>query len=361
MQATNMLAYWNALAHLGPLTLSDFTLILEVFGTPQKAWEAPTSAWTTVGFSRRLLKALPQRTGVVISAAWERLATYNIHLLLITDTDYPPLLGTIPDPPPLLYCRGDVGLLSQPQIAIVGSRAATPYGQRVTKFFVSPLSRAGLIITSGLALGIDGLAHAETLAARGKTIAVLGSGIDPKSIYPRNHAALAQKIIDHGGCLVSEYPPASPTYKEHFPMRNRIIAGLSLGTLVIEAAARSGTRITAYTALQYNRDVFAVPGDIFLTKCTGTNELIKAGATPVLSAADVLQALKFALPNQPATPPTSPQEQKILSALSRASLTLEELADTTALTTTSLLSLLTQMELSGLIQSIAGRFARTNL
>ncbi len=361
MQATNMLAYWNALAHLGPLTLSDFTLILEVFGTPQKAWETPTSAWATAGFSRRLLKALPQRESVMITEAWERLAAHNIGLLLITDADYPPLLGTIPDPPPLLYYHGDVGLLSQPQIAIVGSRAATPYGQRVTKFFVSPLSRAGLIITSGLALGIDGLAHSETLSAQSRTIAVLGSGIDPHSIYPRSHVALAEKIVENKGCLLSEYPPGSPTYKDHFPMRNRIIAGLSLGTLVIEAAARSGTRITAYTALQYNRDVFAVPGDIFLTKCVGTNELIKAGATPVLSAADVLLALKLALPNQPQTLPTSPQEKKILSALSGASLTLEELADICALTTTSLLSLLTQMELSGLIQSIAGRFARTNL
>lgn len=208
-------------------------------------------------------------------------AAIEVGLISFDDPRYPALLREIPDAPKALYFRGNLELLGMPTTAVVGSRKPTDYGIEVTKIVVGKLS-ATQVVVSGLAYGIDALAHQETLSSGGKTIAVLGSGLDNASIYPAVHVGLANRIVEAGGLLLSEYPPGSPPLKFHFPARNRIIAGLSQQLIVIEAEEVSGTAITAQLALEYNRDVWAVPGPITSPLSRGTNMLIAAGAKPLV-------------------------------------------------------------------------------
>ncbi|MDP2647836.1 MAG: DNA-processing protein DprA [Candidatus Yanofskybacteria bacterium] len=203
--------------------------------------------------------------------------------------DYPELLSHIYNPPSQLYYRGNIAILKNPCLGVVGTRKLSSYGEEVTRFIVNDLVRAGLTIVSGLALGIDAVAHDAALEAGGLTIAVLGSGVDDQSIYPRTNLRLSEKIIARGGLIISEYPEGSKPRQFTFPMRNRIISGLSRGVVVIEADKQSGALITARCALEQNRDVFAVPGSIFAPRSTGPNILMGRGAKAVLSAADILE------------------------------------------------------------------------
>lgn len=199
---------------------------------------------------------------------------------------YPFLLSQIPSPPLSLYIVGNVELLKQNSVAVVGSRQMTDYGRRVTEKLTRELVEAGLVIVSGLARGIDGTAHRACLAAGGKTIAVLGHGLD--RIYPPEHAGLAQQIITGGGCLVTEFPYDYPIKKQNFILRNRIMAGLTLGTLVIEGGQRSGTKVTANMAADYGREVFAVAGPLGSETAEGTAELVNNGAKLVTKVEDIL-------------------------------------------------------------------------
>jgi DNA processing protein len=207
--------------------------------------------------------------------------------LTVTDPRYPPQLADIHDPPPLLYVRGEVQLLSEPQIAIVGSRNPTPGGAEITQEFARHLTGYGLIVTSGLAQGIDGAAHLGALE-NGRTIAVFGTGLD--RVYPAAHRTLARQIAENGA-LVSEFPPGCEPLAQNFPRRNRLISGLSLGVLVTEAALKSGSLITARTALEQGREVFAVPGSIRNPLARGCHALLRDGAKLVESAADILAEL----------------------------------------------------------------------
>ena len=213
------------------------------------------------------------------------------HDCLLLAGDHPDLfrLKAIADPPVLLYVRGNAALLSSVSLAVVGTRRPTPYGIRAAMLFSQELSRYGFVIVSGLASGIDSAAHDGALRAEGTTIAVLGHGLD--RIYPRGNHGLAERILEAGGCLVSEYPPGVAPMPFHFPQRNRIISGLSLGTLVIEAAAKSGSLITAKTALEQGREVFAVPGGFDDPGHAGSHQLIQQGAKLVISPKDVLTEL----------------------------------------------------------------------
>lgn len=204
------------------------------------------------------------------------------------DDVYPPLLAEISAPPALLFCRGDVALLSRPQVAIVGSRHASPAGLAIARAFAADLAAAGFVITSGLALGIDAMAHEGALAAGGDTVAVLGCGAD--RIYPRRHATLAGQIREHG-CLVSELPPGTEPLAAHFPQRNRIISGLTLGVLVVEAAMDSGSLITARFAAEQGREVFAIPGSIHSPMSRGCHQLIREGAALVETSMQMIDAL----------------------------------------------------------------------
>ena len=219
----------------------------------------------------------------------------GISLVDLSCADYPPLLAKIPDPPALLYVQGDPANLRAPQLAMVGSRTPTAFGRRTARDFAGQLSRVGLTITSGLAVGIDAASHEGALAGGNRTIAVLGSGLD--QIYPREHVALAGRIAE-ASAVISEFPPGSPPLKHHFPRRNRIISGLCLGLLVVEAARDSGSLITAQLALDQGREVFAIPGSIQNPMVRGCHALIRAGAKLVEDAADVLEELKFTAPKQ---------------------------------------------------------------
>lgn len=213
----------------------------------------------------------------------------NVHLLTLEHHHYPELLRQISRPPALLYVQGDPGTLSLPQIAIVGSRTPTSGGKDNAYYFAQHLAANGFTITSGLALGVDGAAHSGALSVNGKTIAVFGTGID--SIYPSQHQALAQQILEQGGALVSEFPLGTRSQASNFPQRNRLISGLSCGTLVVEAAVRSGSLITARQALHQNREVFAIPGSIHNPLARGCHSLIRQGATLVETGQDIVEQL----------------------------------------------------------------------
>lgn len=243
------------------------------------------------GFSAKHTKlffSLPQR---ILDDTQNWLSIPGHSLLCADHPDYPASLRAIVDYPGILFVAGDVKLLASPQIAIVGSRDHSWYGERWGHIFSEALARKGMTITSGMALGIDGVAHRAALDASGKTIAVLGNGLFHS--YPRRHASLALRIVENGGALVSEFPLAQPPFPANFPRRNRIISGLSSGVLVVEAAIKSGSLVTARTALEQGRDVYAVPGPLGSPGSEGPHWLIKQGAIPVTSVEDILGNLHY--------------------------------------------------------------------
>ncbi|HXV57707.1 MAG TPA: DNA-processing protein DprA [Gaiellaceae bacterium] len=271
---------------------------------------------------------------------------------------YPALLGELHDPPALLYVRGEsVEILSRPAAAIVGARSCSSYGAQVARDLSRELAAAGLLVVSGLARGIDGEAHRGALAGGGATVGVLGCGIDRD--YPRAHAELARRMVEAGGLVVSEYPPGVEPAPWRFPARNRIIAGLAAATVVVEARERSGALITADFALELGREVFAVPGEITSGLSAGTNDLIRQGATPLLSAVDVLEAL--GVPSAPPASPAglSPAADAALRCLSDGPRSLDELVRATALESAAAAAALTELELAGLAVAAEGLYRRT--
>lgn len=267
---------------------------------------------------------------------------------------YPKQLKEISSPPLLLYLQGDLSLLSQPQIALVGSRKCTPYGQAKAYQFAGLLSDAGFTITSGLAIGVDGSAHQGTLDKQGRTIAVLGSGLD--NIYPKRHLKLSQQIIENG-LLVSEFWPGSPPCAANFPRRNRIISGLSLGVLVIEASKRSGSLITARYAIEQNRDVFALPGSIDNPEACGCHQLIQQGAKLVINIEDICNEfihlkLCSSMTEKKEQPPKTP-EHPLLTHIDFHITTLEQLLARSGLDLLSLQNQLIELEITGSITATA--------
>ena len=274
------------------------------------------------------------------------------------DASYPPLLKEIHNPPAQLYTRGNVEVLSQqPMLAVVGSRKASVYGKQALHKLLEPAVRSGLPLVSGLAHGIDGMAHRLCVEHGQPTIAVLGSGCDEPSLYPKAHQQLARQITKCGGAIVSEYAPGTPGNPMRFPARNRIIAGLTEATLVVQAARRSGSLITARLALESGRDVAAVPGMITDDLSEGTNTLIQQGATPALTARDIANLLGLSAGKQPEQLTLNLNKpQKIVMASMSASdpRHIEELADETDLPAPSLSVMLTELELLGAIEHIGG-------
>jgi DNA processing protein len=228
---------------------------------------------------------------------------------------FPEILAEIPDPPHQLYVRSQTWpqVLARPLVAVIGSRRVTPYGKAVTISLVTDLARAGVGIVSGLAYGVDSIAHQAALDAGGVTIAVLAGGLD--HIYPERHTALAENIVNKGGALLSEYPAGTPALRPYFVARNRLVSGLSHAVLITEAAEKSGTLHTAQFALEQGRDVLAVPGNITSPNSGGTNNLLKIGATPVTSVADVLRTLGLEAVDKPQPTGSTPEEQAILNLI----------------------------------------------
>ncbi len=280
----------------------------------------------------------------------------DIQTITFKHPAYPVALKNIIDPPARLYARGNLAILSHPHLlAVVGSRRANTYGQHCIQAILPPLPAAGIVIVSGLAFGIDALAHAVAVKAGKPTIAVLGSGIDDASIYPRAHVRLANQIILQGGAVISEYAEGTPTYPGNFPARNRIIAGLCPATLLIQANMRSGSLITARLALEDGRDVCAVPGPLTDPLCEGTNDLLKQGAITVTNADDLLLLFQLTSPETPPSDLTFSFEQaQLLQYLSAEPKHVDDLVTTTKLPIQIISALLTELELLGIVAAVGG-------
>jgi len=350
------LAYWiafNCVRGIGPARLRA---LLDAFGTIEAAWHAPADALQEVGLDRRSLASLVQARGELdLTAELARVEAAGVDVLTWEDPRYPHRLHAIYDPPPVLYVRGKLGPEDDWAVALVGTRRASAYGREVARTLAADLARAGVTIVSGLARGIDGQAHRAALDAGGRTIAVLGSGID--IIYPWENRKLADEIVEHGA-LVSEYALGTPPDASNFPPRNRIISGLSRGVIVVEAGERSGALITADFAADQGRDVFAVPGSIFQRSSQGTNRLIRDGAEPVLCANDVLEALNLTTVSEHVEAqmllPTDATEALLLEQLSEEPVHVDEVGRAAGLPIAAVSSTLALMELKGLVRQVGG-------
>ena len=272
----------------------------------------------------------------------------------INNKDYPELLKKIKNPPKVLYVKGNI-FPDEPCFAIVGTRRFSSYGKQVALGIAGDLAEAGLIIVSGLAPGIDTFVHQATVERRTQTIAVLGTGIDEKSIYPQSNLRLAQKIIEKGGALISEYRPGTRGTQFTFPQRNRIIAGLSLGVLVVEAKEKSGALITAHYALEQGRKVFAIPGSIYSSNSRGSHNLIKKGAKLIENANDILRELNLPIKNKAETTTGKTKEENlVLEALREESLYIDKVIEKTKLQASVVSSTLSTLEIKGQIRNLGG-------
>lgn len=318
---------WLRVPHIGP---RRFVMLRNAFPSMLEAWQAPASALRTALEleGKRLEEVIVGREKIQLDTILPEVQQAKAKVVTLLDEDYPALLKEIYAAPPVLYVRGQLPKPDRPALAVVGTRAFTNFGKVATAQLIEPLAAAGVVIVSGLALGIDGCAHQAALAANGTTIAVLGSGVDV--LYPPQHAKLAEEIIAHGGAVVSEFAPGTIPEPGAFPRRNRIVCGWSQATLVVEAGVKSGALLTAREAAEQNRDVLAVPGDFTRPTSVGPNELIKNGATPVTSAEDIFRVLdlqKAATPSVATTHADDPVEiAKILQNLSDQPVHVDELA-----------------------------------
>ncbi len=350
--------YWLALSTFEKFGPKSFSLLDAYFkGNMEYAFKGSINELATAGINKKVAEEfIEHRKKVNPDAEKEKIAKYNIKIITIKDKEYPTLLKQIYGPPATLYYKGkwpeNIGFC----LAVVGSRKYTSYGKQAVEHFTRPLARAGLVITSGLALGIDALAHLACLKENGATIGVLGSGLG--QIYPASNRYISEKILNSNGLIISEYPLNSPPLSYHFPQRNRIISGLSLGTLIIEASIKSGASITAKLALEQGREVFAVPGSVFNPNSEGTNNLIKEGARPVSSAEEIIEALELknikSLVKARQASPQTPQEEKILSVLTREPSHANAIARDLKLDTATINATLLTMELKGMIRNLGG-------
>jgi DNA processing protein len=362
-QPARELASWLALHRAPGLGAIGFRQITERFGCPKAVLGAGREALKSFGLSEATIQFLtaPNWAAVERDLAWAEQPGHGV--LTLADTAYPCQLRELSDAPPVLFVRGELDLLRSPQVAIVGSRRPTETGREIAYEFAKTIAAGGLTIASGMAYGIDAAAHLGALAVMGKTIAVLGNGLD--RTYPARHGKLAKRIAD-GGALVSEFPIGTPPLAAHFPYRNRIISGLSLGVVVVEAGQRSGSLISARLAADQGREVFAVPGSIFNPFARGCHALIRDGAMLVESAIEVLEALQ--LGHGGITPQwrtdqcnvdshpegLDAEQRRLLSALGHDPVSFDTLVERTGLTAESVSSMLLFLELRGYVSLARG-------
>lgn len=332
------------------VSLRDKHRLLQALESPQSVLVA--SRANLAELLQKRVPVFPESREFV--AELELAKQHGCHIICFNDRQYPEALKQLSDPPLLLYAKGDLACLSLPQVAIVGSRRLTPSGGRAAEQFAAELSALGFVITSGLALGVDAAAHASCLAAQGKTIAVLGHGLD--QIYPARNRELAARVVG-SGCLLSEWPPGVPPRKEHFPQRNRIIAGLACSVLVVEAAERSGSLITARLAAEQGKEVFAVPGSIYSPQSSGCHWLIQQGAMLVRSIEDIVSCIEPILRHQvqelkqakSSVEYVEENDCPLLKLVDYAPTSLEEIITRSGLTSSEVSSMLCELELAGLI------------
>jgi DNA processing protein len=355
-----------ALLHLPGLGPRSIHKLLAHFGQAQAVFAAPREdlARSLGGKSRAIAAILagPDEKSLQTDLDW--LAQPGHYAVTWASPLYPPLLAELPDRPPLLFVQGDPRMLCHPQLAVVGSRNPSPGGRENARAFAAHLAGMGLTITSGLALGIDGAAHEGALASDGGTIAVTGTGLD--RIYPSAHRELATRIARQGA-LVSEFPPGTPPRRDHFPRRNRLISGLCMGTLVVEAAARSGSLITARLAVDQGREVFAIPGSIHSPLSRGCHALIRDGAKLVETAHDILEELgpllQLTTRDRARPAPTVTEGparyREMLAFIGHDPISLDQLIQRSGLTAAAVSSILLEMELRGLVaQNASGTYVR---
>lgn len=352
---------WLQLYRINGIGPSSFHKLLQAFGNPAAALRASEKQWRQAGLNAGQAKPPAERnTDPGPDLRW--LEAEDHHLVLFGDPAYPALLTEIHNPPPLLFVRGDLSILDYPQLAMVGSRNPTRAGLENARAFAAHLASAGLGITSGLAIGVDGASHEGALEADGLTIAVAATGLD--QVYPARHRRLADRIAA-SGAIVSEFPIGVKPQAEHFPRRNRIISGLSTGTLVIEAARKSGSLITARYAGEQGREIFAIPGSIHNPLARGCHQLIRQGAKLVETAEDILEELGPLLASRPrasvsiesrADPATSgnPEHQELLRHIDYEPTPINVIISRSGLTAEAVSSMLLIMELNGQIASEAG-------
>ena len=370
---------WLALILAPGLGNRSFARLLEHFGEPLAWVERSDRELARAGLSGDQIRALrqPEPAGLARCQAW--LEDPGHHLVTLNDPYYPPLLKQIPDPPPALFVAGNPEHLVKPQLAIVGSRNATAGGLAHARDFSATLAATGLVITSGLAAGIDGAAHEACLDAGGCTIAITGTGLD--RVYPARHRELAHRIMRQGA-LVSQFPPGTGPRRGHFPIRNRLISGMSLGTLVVEAGLHSGSLITARLASEQGREVFAIPGSVHNPLARGCHRLIRDGAKLVETAAEVAeelrplagqlaQALAELLTDEGARALDSaaraphmeldPEYERLLEAVGFDPTPVDEIIHRSQLTTAAVSSMLLMLELEGHVAAHpGGRYSRTH-
>jgi len=345
----------HRLPEVGP---KRFRKLIDAFGCASSALSAPASAWRALGLPAACAEARREpdvRDGASAALAW--LERPGQHLLMWDDPEYPALLAEISDPPPLLFVAGDVGILERPQVGMVGSRRASRPGLDTAAAFARSLAGAGFVITSGLALGIDSAAHQGALDVGGATIGVLGTGLE--KLYPQRNRQLAARMAAEGSAVVSEFPLDAGPVASNFPRRNRIISGLSLGVLVVEASVASGSLITARLAAEQGREVYAIPGSIHHPGARGCHQLIRDGAVLVETVEHILEALRGWQVQAPCC--ASPESQAapshpLLALLYAAPQTSEALAVSSGWPLPKVLAALTELELDGHVASEAGRW-----
>jgi DNA processing protein len=352
--------YLNALNIISGVGPQKMKLLLAHFSSPEIAWKASLDELKAAKIGEKLAERIFfERNDISPDNEWEKLEKYDIELLTVDSPGYPRLLKEIHNPPYVLYSRGKTDLInSMPLVSIVGSRKYTLYGSQIAHNFSKDLVNSGFGIVSGMALGIDSFAHRGALDSNGITFAVLGNGLDDDSLYPRNNFNLSRGIIENGAIL-SEYPVATKAGPLTFPARNRIIAGLSLGTLVIEAGEESGALITARMALDCNREVFSIPGSIFSPQSLGTNDLLKKGAKPVTSIKDILEEFDLSqskeLEKKSPKNPSSEKEKILLEILSSDPIHIDNITKLSKLETADVSSTLSIMEIKGWAKNIGGQ------
>jgi DNA processing protein len=358
------LPYWLAALFLPGIGPRRFVRWLNYFSDIKKLFEASYTELQAAGLLAKEIAALraPHWTAVEKELAWQQEAGHFI--LALNDSRYPPALKEISDPPLVLYVAGHAELLLEAQLAIVGSRRPTPLGLANAKKFSSSLAEAGLVITSGLALGIDAASHQGALAVNGRTIGVCGTGLN--HVYPPSHRALFENILAQGGAIISEFVLDAPAHACHFPRRNRVIGGLSLGVLVVEAALKSGSLVTARHASEQGREVFAIPGSIHNPLAQGCHHLIREGAKLVETAKDILEEIAFVAPSWKVSKNSknekktelSPVYSQLLEQIGYEITPLDVILWRSGLTTSEVSSILLTLELSGYIQATSGGYIR---
>ena len=357
MQEIIFLNAFNSIPGAGVATLR---LLKSRFGNFQNAWHGDMRPLATGAFVKPIDRIIGMRATLDPEKEFKKLERYGIWMIHEEDSLFPPPLREIPHAPLLLYGRGAKPDTSRLMIGVVGTRRPTAYGKEVTEVITRELAHAGMTVVSGLAIGIDTIAHKTTLDQQGITIAVVGSGMSPRRLFPSQNIALADRIVASNGTVLSEYAPETPAAREYFPLRNRIISGLSRGVLVIEARERSGALITAQIALEQNRDVFAVPGSIFSLTSAGTNRLIQQGAKPIMNAQDICEDWGIETVNKTAasTHHLDNNAQMVVKLLEQE-LSIDDLGEKTGFEISLLMSLVTLLELKGHIRSTGNNIYQT--